>query len=69
MSGKSAYDRWLRFIAYGARTGEIFPRDEAIAIMALPAFSNWRRDKREINKAARKARAARIAIGGGIGPT
>jgi hypothetical protein len=59
---KSAYDRWLYFIS--ARTlgkpETIFPTDEAQAIMALPTRPvDWRRDKREINKAAKRARAAR----------
>ena len=60
---KSAYDRWLKFISgptYGRPSG-IFPSDEAQAIMkACPPWTdrNWRRDKREINKAAVKARRA-----------
>lgn len=61
--GKSAYDRWLKFIAKPSEeSGLTFPRDEAAAIMkACPPWPdrNWRRDKREINKAAKVARATR----------
>lgn len=59
---KSAYDRWLRFISGPTlrKPPTTFPTDEANAIMALPPFPvDWRRDKREINKAAKRARAAR----------
>jgi hypothetical protein len=58
---KSAYDRWLNFISRGSSEGLTFPKDEAIAIMAvlLPTDRNWRRDKREINKAAALARLQR----------
>lgn len=57
---RSAYDRWLKFISKPSEeSGLSFPTDEANAIMALPPFPvDWRRDKREINKAAKRARAA-----------
>lgn len=57
---KSAYDRWLAFISgpTRGRYGLTFPTAEAKAIMAIPPWPerDWRRDKREINKAARRAR-------------
>lgn len=52
---KSAYDRWLKFISRPtAESGLRFPTAEAHAIMALPFYRNWRREKREINKAAKR---------------
>lgn len=56
--GKSAYERWLKFISKPtSESGLTFPTHEANAIMALPPDPvDWRRDKREINKAARRAR-------------
>lgn len=65
MPRKSAYNRWLKFISnptYGRPSGS-FPTDEAQAIMAMPPTPlDWRRDKREINKAAKRARAARQRV-------
>lgn len=60
---RSAYDRWLKFISGPTRGiyNLTFPNNEAQAIMkACPPWPerNWRRDKREINKAAKKARNA-----------
>lgn len=56
---KSAYDRWLKFMSRPtAESGLRFPTAEAHAIMGLPFYRDWRRDKREINKAAKRARAA-----------
>ena len=59
----SAYDRWLKFLAKPTEvSGLTFPRDESAAIIkASPPWTDrdWRRDKREINKAAKRARAAR----------
>jgi hypothetical protein len=62
MPRKSAYDRWLKFIGKPtSESGLTFPTDEAQAIMALsPRPVDWRRDKREINKAAKRARAADV---------
>lgn len=60
---KSAYDRWLKFISRPtSESGLTFPTDEALAIMAIPlkhTEPDWRRDKREINKAAKRARIRR----------
>lgn len=58
MPGKSAYERWLKFISRPtSESGLTFPSHEAWAIMALPPTEvNWRRDKRNINKAAKAAR-------------
>lgn len=58
---KSAYERWLKFISKPTSiSGLIFPKDEAAAIMALsPLPCDWRRNKREINKAAYLARRRR----------
>lgn len=57
---KSAYDRWLKFISRpGSESGLTFPAAEAKAIMAIPPTrggKDWRRDKRDINKAAKRAR-------------
>lgn len=61
MGMKSAYERWLKFISGPTRgeEGLTFPTHEAKAIMGLPLKPvNWRRDKREINKAAKGARNA-----------
>lgn len=58
---KSAYDRWLRFIAQPySVSGLTFPVHEARAIMAISLKRrepNWRRTKRTINKVAAAARA------------
>lgn len=60
---KSAYDRWLKFLSRPtSESGLTFPADEAQAIMAIPlprVDKDWRRGKREINTAAKRARAAR----------
>lgn len=61
---KSAYDRWLKFISGPTlrKPPTTFPTDEANAIMSVPLThenKDWRWDKREINKAAKRARAAR----------
>jgi hypothetical protein len=57
---KSAYDRWLKFISRPtSESGLTFPIAEAKAIMAIPLRRiepDWRRTKREINKAAKRAR-------------
>jgi hypothetical protein len=61
---KSAYDRFLRFISQNTlRPNEpplTFPTHEAKAIMAIPSSParSWRRYKRDINKAAKRARVA-----------
>jgi|SoimicmetaTmtHMA_FD_contig_31_26185330_length_429_multi_2_in_0_out_0_2 hypothetical protein len=55
---RSAYDRWLKFVARpSSESGLTFDAAEAKAIMALPPIErNWRRDKRDINKAAARTR-------------
>ena len=62
MPRKSAYERWLKFMSRPhSESGLVFPADEAKAIRALPAKDwCWRRDKREINKAAKTARLRRV---------
>lgn len=57
---KSAYDRWLKFISRpSSESGLTFPSVEARAIMAIPLERDepdWRKYKRQVNKAAARAR-------------
>lgn len=64
---KSAYDRWLKFISKPtSESGLTFPTVEAEAIMKAGSpwmDRDWRREKREINKAAKQARALSFTSG------
>lgn len=60
---KSAYERWLKFISRpSSESGLTFPSHEAMAIMRLPPIEqNWRRDKRDISRVAKRARIEHYA--------